>query len=99
MSVYVAKKNYIYIYIYVYISYIICYIYKYIYIYIYTWYIHMYINYAVMKAMCTPIYHYNNNNRINNNNKVQYHNRSSCAQVHELPQSHCGDNQHGTWFY
>ena len=30
----------------------------------------MYINYAVMKAMCTPIYHYNNNTRINNNNKV-----------------------------
>ena len=23
-------------------------------------------------------------------------NRTSCAQVHELPQSHCGDNRKGT---
>ena len=23
---------------------------------------------------------------------------SSCAQVHELPQSHCGDNREGTLF-
>ena len=23
-------------------------------------------------------------------------NRTSCAQVHELPQSHCGDNWEGT---
>ena len=25
-------------------------------------------------------------------------NRASCVQVHELPQSHCGDNQEGTLF-
>ena len=25
-------------------------------------------------------------------------NRTSCAQVHKLPQSHCGDNQEGTLF-
>ena len=25
-------------------------------------------------------------------------NRKSCAQVHELPQSHCGDNWEGTLF-
>ena len=25
-------------------------------------------------------------------------NRTSCAQVHELPQSHCGDNQEDTLF-
>ena len=25
-------------------------------------------------------------------------NRTSCAQVHELPQSHCGDNREGTLF-
>ena len=25
-------------------------------------------------------------------------NRISCAQVHELPQSHCGDNREGTLF-
>ena len=27
------------------------------------------------------------------------HNRTSCAQVHELPQSHCGDNRDGTLFF
>ena len=27
-----------------------------------------------------------------------YINRTSCAQVHELPQSHCGDNREGTLF-
>ena len=27
-----------------------------------------------------------------------YINRKSCAQVHELPQSHCGDNRVGTLF-
>ena len=26
------------------------------------------------------------------------YNRTSCAQVHELPQSHCGDNREGTLF-
>ena len=25
-------------------------------------------------------------------------NRTSCAQVHELPQSHCGDNREDTLF-
>ena len=25
-------------------------------------------------------------------------NRTSCAQVHKLPQSHCGDNREGTLF-
>ena len=25
-------------------------------------------------------------------------NRTSCAQMHELPQSHCGDNWKGTLF-
>ena len=27
-----------------------------------------------------------------------YISRTSCAQVHELPQSHCGDNREGTLF-
>ena len=27
-----------------------------------------------------------------------YINRTSCAQVHELPQSHCGDNREGALF-
>ena len=35
-----------------------------------------------MKTMCPPGYHHN----------------GSCAQVHELPQSHCGDNREGTLF-
>ena len=36
-----------------------------------------------MKTMCSPGYH---------------HNGTSYAQVHELPQSHCGDNTEGTLF-
>ena len=39
-----------------------------------------------MKTMCPPGYHHNG-----------YH-RTSCSQVHELPQSHCGDNREGTLF-
>ena len=35
-----------------------------------------------MKTMRPPGYHYN----------------GSCAQVHELPQSHCGDNRKDTLF-
>ena len=35
-----------------------------------------------MKTMCPPCIMY----------------RTSCAQVHELPQSHCGDNREGTLF-
>ena len=40
--------------------------------------------YAIMKTMCPPGYHHNG--------FVATHNRTSCAQVHELPQSHCGEN-------
>ena len=29
---------------------------------------------------------------------VRFDNRTSCAQVHELPQSHCGDKREGTLF-
>ena len=29
---------------------------------------------------------------------VMMTNRTSCAQEHELPQSHCGDNREGTLF-
>ena len=43
---------------------------------------------AIMKTMSPPGYHHNG--------FVATHasrgNRTSCAQVHELPQSHCGDN-------
>ena len=39
-----------------------------------------------MKTMCPPGYHHNG--------FVQ----GACVQVHELPQSHCGDNREGTLF-
>ena len=29
---------------------------------------------------------------------ISGHNRTSCAEVHELPQSHCGDNREGKLF-
>ena len=69
-----------------------------IYIYIYKWsYVHMWSTtqkqddwnlYAIMKTMYPPGYHHNN--------FVVTH--ASCAQVHELPQSHCGDNWEGTLY-
>ena len=44
-----------------------------------------------MKTMSPPGYHHNG--------FVATHAlRTSCAQVHELPQSHCGDNREGTLF-
>ena len=46
-----------------------------------------------MKTMFPPSYHHNG--------FVATHalgHRTSCAQVHELPQSHCGDNWEGTLF-
>ena len=67
-----------------------------------------------MKTMCPPGYHHNGfvathvlghmmygytllvpmNQRVLNKQS----NHTSCAQVHELPQSHCGDNREGTLF-
>ena len=41
--------------------------------------------YAIMKTMCPPGYHYNGF-------------VVACAQVHQLPQSHCGDKSEGTLF-
>ena len=49
-----------------------------------------------MKTMCPPGYHHNGfvaTHALGNSC-----NRTSCAQVHELPQSHCGDNRDGTLF-
>ena len=46
-----------------------------------------------MKTMYPPSYHHNS--------FVATHalgHRTSCAQAHELPQSHCGDNREGTLF-
>ena len=44
-----------------------------------------------MKTMCPPGYHHNGFVAT-----TMY--RKSCAQAHELPQSHCGDNREGTLF-
>ena len=59
--------------------------------------------YVIMKTMCPPGYHHNGfvathalGQMMYGNHK--YGNRTSCAQVHELPQSHCGDNRDGTLF-
>ena len=62
------------------------YIYIYIYIYIY----------VIMKTMCPPGYHHNG--FVATHALGHMMNRTSCAQVHELPQSHCGDNREGTLF-
>ena len=51
--------------------------------------------YVIMKTMCPPGYHHNGFVETH----ALGHNRTSCAQVHELPQSHCGDNQEGTLFF
>ena len=74
---------YIYIYIYMYVC---MYVYIYIYIYIY----------VIMKTMCPPVYHHNGFVATHALGHMMY--RTSCAQVHELPQSHCGDKQEGTLF-
>ena len=59
--------------------------------YIYTIYI-----YAIMKTMCPPGYH--PNNFVATHTLGYMMNRTSCAQVHELPQSHRGDNRESTLF-
>ena len=41
-----------------------------------------------MKTTCLPGYHHNG--------FVATH--ATCAQLHVLPQSHCGDNREGTLF-
>ena len=47
-----------------------------------------------MKTKCPPGYHHNGFVVTH----ALGHNRTSCAQLHELPQSHCGINQEGTLF-
>ena len=74
------------------------YIYIHIYIYIY---IYMYI----CVCLCVYIYLYNvylykwseviHNNRVLKSDRSKMGVCTSCPQVHELPQSHCGDNQEG----
>ena len=52
--------------------------------------------YVIMKTMCPPGYHHND--FVASHALGHMMNRTSCAQVHELPQSHCGDNREGTLF-
>ena len=55
-----------------------------------------------MKTMCPPGYHHDGFVATHALGHMMYGlhmmNRTSCAQVHELPQSHCGDNREGTLF-
>ena len=50
-----------------------------------------------MKTMCPPSYHHNGFVATHTLGHMMYPS-ASCAQVHELPQSHCGDNRKGTLF-
>ena len=50
-----------------------------------------------MKTMCPPGYHHYGF-VVTVHHVEALWNRTSCAQVHELPQSHCGDNREGTLF-
>ena len=51
--------------------------------------------YVIMKTMCPPGYHHNDFVATHAFGHMMY---GSCAQVYELPQSHCGDNREGTLF-
>ena len=57
-----------------------------------------------MKTMCPPGYRHNGFLATHALGQMMYGlyikcpNRTSCAQVHELLQSHCGDNREGTLF-
>ena len=48
-----------------------------------------------MKTMCPPGYHHNGFVETHALGHMIY---GSCVQVHEFPQSHCGDNREGTLF-
>ena len=56
--------------------------------------------YAIMKIMCPPGYHHNGFVATHALGHMTY----DCAQryvicpLHQLPQSHCGDNREGTLF-
>ena len=57
---------------------------------------------VIMKTMCPPRYHHNGFLATNALGHVVYNLSASAyphhTQVHELPQSHCGDNLEGTLF-
>ena len=54
--------------------------------------------YEIMKGMCPPGYHRNGFVATHALGHMMYGNHTSCAQVYELPQRHCGDNREGTLF-
>ena len=63
--------------------------------------------YEIMKTMCPPGYHHNGFVVTHALGHMMYGLcpsaqvvmcTRSCAQVHQLPQSHCGDNREGTLF-
>ena len=56
-------------------------------------YIYLYI-YVIMKTMYHPVYYHNGFVATHALGYMMYR----CAQVHELPQSHCGDNRKDTLF-
>ena len=49
-------------------------------------------------TMCPPSCYHNGFVETHALRHIMHMNFTSCAQVHELPQSHCGDNQEGTLF-
>ena len=51
--------------------------------------------YEIMIIMCSPGYRHNGFVATHALGHMMY---GSCAKVHELPQSHCGDNREGTLF-
>ena len=52
-----------------------------------------------MKTMCPPGYHHNGFVATHALGHMMYGwAHDLCAQVHELPQNHCGDNREGTLF-
>ena len=57
--------------------------------------------YVIMKTMCPPGYHHNGFVATHALGHMMYgynRNRTSRDQVHDLAQSHCGDNREGTLF-
>ena len=51
-----------------------------------------------MKTLCPPGYHQSGFVGTHAPGHIMYNTCISCTQVHELQQSHCGDNWEGTLF-
>ena len=49
----------------------------------------------MLKTMCTRGYHHNG---FVASHALGHMHSTSCAQIHELSQHHCGDNREGTLF-